>query len=354
MDDKHHQVAKLFRFRNILIPILIGFAVTGYFLLNSFDASVFKLLSWGWKSVFCLFAVLILVFLRQFAYMYRIRLLSDQKLNWRKSFDVISLWEFSSAVTPTVVGGSAVAVYFLHREKISVGRSTAIVLVATLFDELFYVIMLPLSLLITGFNQVEFLLQGYSPVIANYGIPAILLISYAVVFFLTAIIFYGVFIHPVGFKQLLTTVFSFPLLRRWKSGAVNTGDEMVITSLEFKGKKFSFWVRVFVSTVVTWSARFLVVNAIILAVLPLVAHFEVYTRQLMMWVILIITPTPGASGVAELVFSGFLGDFIPRGLGQPLALIWRLITYYPYLLLGAVVLPVWLKRVYAKNDAVQS
>lgn len=330
-----------------MLPIVIGLAVAGYLIIDSYDAAAFSQIAFGWKSVYCLIAILFLVFMRQYAYMYRIRLLSDKALSWRQSFDVISLWEFSSAVTPTVVGGSAVAIFFLNREKLALGRSTAMVLTATMFDELFYVIMLPLSILIVGYERAVYIPQADMLPLTSYGIPMVLGISYVIVLVLTLILFVGIFVKPYGFKSLLTGLFGLPGLRRWRQGAIKTGDEMILASVEFKGKPYSFWAKIFGATIITWSARFLVVNALILAVLPLSDHMVIYARQLLIWVVLLITPTPGASGVAEVIFSGFLGDFIPKGLGHPLALIWRMFTYYPYLLIGAIVLPIWLKRVYS-------
>jgi uncharacterized protein (TIRG00374 family) len=87
-----------------------------------------------------------------------------------------------------------------------------------------------------------------------------------------------------------------------------------------------------------------VVNLMIMAVIPVADHMLVYGRQLVMWVIMLISPTPGGSGIAEFAFTGFLADFIPLGLAGGLAFIWRLLTYYPYIFVGAIVLPRWLKR----------
>lgn len=56
-----------------------------------------------------------------------------------------------------------------------------------------------------------------------------------------------------------------------------------------------------------------------------------------------ISPTPGGTGVAEFAFNGFLQDFIPVGLARLLVVLWRLISYYPYLFIGAFVLPHWLR-----------
>ena len=60
-----------------------------------------------------------MVVIRDLGYMYRIRVLTDKYLSWRKSFDVIMLWEFASALTPSVVGGSGIAIFILNREKIN-------------------------------------------------------------------------------------------------------------------------------------------------------------------------------------------------------------------------------------------
>ena len=68
-----------------------------------------------------------------------------------------------------------------------------------------------------------------------------------------------------------------------------------------------------------------------------------------MWVILLVSPTPGGSGVAEYAFPIFLGDFIPPGLETALGLLWRLLSYYPYLFIGFIILPFWIRRVYLKR-----
>ena len=69
--------------------------------------------------------------------------LTDKGLTWVQAFRVIMLWEFTSAITPSTVGGTAVAVVFIHKEGMSVGKSTAVVLATSFLDELYFVIMLP-------------------------------------------------------------------------------------------------------------------------------------------------------------------------------------------------------------------
>jgi uncharacterized membrane protein YbhN (UPF0104 family) len=58
-----------------------------------------------------------------------------------------------------------------------------------------------------------------------------------------------------------------------------------------------------------------------------------------------MSPTPGGSGVAEYVFGELmspLGGSVVLTLG--LALVWRILSYYSYLIIGSVILPRWLKK----------
>ena len=145
---------------------------------------------------------LVMMAFRDLGYIIRIRILTDKKLNWRRAFDVIMLWEFASALSPSVVGGSGVAMFILNREKIPLGRSTAIVLVTALLDELFYILMVPVCILLAGWDtlfpiDLEKNLFGIS-----MGIKGIFYTGYFFITLLTSIILVSVFFAPRGFKRV--------------------------------------------------------------------------------------------------------------------------------------------------------
>jgi uncharacterized protein (TIRG00374 family) len=97
----------------------------------------------------------------------------------------------------------------------------------------------------------------------------------------------------------------------------------------------------------SWTARFLVVNFILMAFVSITLneHLIIFSRQLVMWMVLLISPTPGGSGVAEYLFGTFLTEFMQYALLVVLtSFIWRVISYYPYLFIGAFILPKWLKK----------
>ena len=73
-------------------------------------------------------------------------------------------------------------------------------------------------------------------------------------------------------------------------------------------------------------------------------HFLIFARQLIMWILMLVMPTPGGSGFVETVFTTYMAGFVPvAGFVIFMALIWRLVTYYPYLIIGSIIAPAWLK-----------
>ena len=353
MDTELNKVLRFFQLKRIIIPLVLGLGVASFLLIRDFNKDAFLQIHWSVYTFLWLFLALCLQAIRDLAYMYRLRVLTDRKISWRHSFDVIMLWEFASSITPSIVGGSAIALFIVNKEGISMGRTTAIVMITAMLDELFYITMVPVVILVIGIDNLFVSDAGF---LMNLGGEQAFIFGYIFILALTTIITSAIFISPKGFKKLIVALASLPILKRWKHKAVQTGDDIITTSREMKGKSFMFWFKAFGATVFSWSARFWVVNALIMAFrtsadqfMHIGDQFLIYGRQLVMWVILLVSPTPGGSGVAEYAFPLFLGDFIPAGLETALGLLWRLFSYYPYLFIGFFILPFWIRRVYSKK-----
>jgi uncharacterized protein (TIRG00374 family) len=335
-------IKSVFSIKRVLIPIAIGIGFSAYSLWASkFDLSVLKGIEVSLRYI--LLALLCMV-VRDMMYIIRIRFLTERQLSWKDSWHVVMLWEFASSVTPSMVGGSAFAIYFLYQERLALGKSTAIIFTTAMLDELFYILMVALLLLILGTNIV----QVGDPLPFN---PMFLFfIGYAVIIAMTVGILLGIFIAPKGIKKLLIKLFSFSFLKKWQPKMAKTGDELIAASIELKGKSLGYWANAFIATALTWTARFMVLNFLILALHPelgfhLMQQMLIFAKQLVMWVILLISPTPGASGIAELSFSAFFKHDFPEHTHAAVAVLWRAISYYPYLALGLVILPVWLRKI---------
>ena len=82
-----------------------------------------------------------------------------------------------------------------------------------------------------------------------------------------------------------------------------------------------------------------------MAFVPVSKHLVVFARQLVLWIVLIVNPTPGGSGVIEYVFKEYYSDiFSSASVIIVITLVWRIISYYMYLLLGVIIIPDWLKK----------
>ena len=199
------KILKLLKPGRIIYPIAIGLLVAGFLLFKDFNKDTFSNINWTWHSgVWCL-AALMMVALRDLAYIYRIRILTDKELTWKKGFQVIMLWEFASAVTPSAVGGSPVAIFIIHREKINIGKSTAIVMVTSLLDELFYVIMVPLVYFTVGSERIFSIaeMSSLAEMTFGYGLFSVFIIGYFIIFTYCLIILYALFYKPRVIKWLL-------------------------------------------------------------------------------------------------------------------------------------------------------
>jgi uncharacterized protein (TIRG00374 family) len=345
--SKSNKVSQLFTLKRIAIPVVIGLLVTGYMLNASTDWSEFAKVNWGIQSFIWLLGGFLMIVLRDLCYVYRIRILTDNKISWKNSFDVIMLWEFSSAVTPGVVGGTGVALYILNKEGLTTGKSASTVMLTALFDQLFYVLMVPIVILMIGTSElfpVELQKEFFGIV---FSVKGVFIIGYGVTLLFGMLFVYGIFIHPKGLMQFLVRVFRLGVLKKWQHKIEQVGDEIIQASNEFRSKSFSFWLKASMATLFSWTSRFCLINFLILAFTPTGDHLLIFARQLIMWIVMIISPTPGGAGVAEFAFEGFLAEFTPIGLAGLLAVLWRLGSYYPYLIIGVIVLPKWLKRVYA-------
>lgn len=347
--SKELNIARFFSFRRVFIPVLLGLGVGALLIFRNTELDILTNIRWNNTSYFWLFMGVLMVIFRDLGYILRLRLLTDKALSWRRSFQVIMLWEFASALTPSIVGGSAVAMFIINKERIPLGRASAVVMVTALLDELFYLITVPVVLLMISdyqvFSNSSFVVFGMT-----LNSFSLFLMGYGFMLFLSLFILYAVFIDPRKIKRFLLKLFHVRFLRKWRHGALNTGIDLVITSKEMKGKNLFFWIKAFATTFFSWTARFLLVNFLILAFMPVDNHFHIYATQMVMWIIMLISPTPGGSGIAEYIFNDFLKIFLVAGLAPVLAVIWRILSYYIYLIVGSIILPGWIQRVFRKKN----
>lgn len=344
-------VLSFFKLRRILIPLILGFGVSAYLLFwNNDGLSSIADISWTKGALMWLFVAICLMVIRDLAYMLRLRILSDNELTWKQCFQIIMLWEFASAISPGAIGGTAAAVVIMAQERLKSGLTTAIVLITSFLDELYYMIMTPIAFwaimntsLFPSFNNV-----GFDSIINTENLRTVFWSGYLFLLVWTVFLAFALFIKPEICRGLIRSIVKLPFLKRFERRANRFSDDLLVASLEFKKKPKRFWLKSMGATAISWTARFLVINCLIMLLNHVEAseHWVIFGKQLVMWILMMIALTPGASGVAEFIFPAFMGPYLPtKAISKQMSILWRVITYYPYILIGSMVLSLWLKRV---------
>lgn len=299
-------------------------------------------IEWTSQSYLWILGALLFMVSRDFFYVVRIRLLTKNQLGWKAATYVILIWEFASALTPGVVGGAAVAMFILNRETIPFGKATAIVIITAFMDNLFFVLMIPLVFLFVDAATLFPPDEGSSVFFSWW-----FWVGFSIIASVCLLLYLTIFWYPKLATRFLLFIFRIPFLKRWKFIAAEWGKDIERASKEFKQEKRSYWFKVFGSTFASWISRYLVINAILNAFLALgfIDNILVLGKQLVLWLFMLVSPTPGGSGVAEYAFGELLVTFSSSMLLlAALAILWRIISYFPYLFIGAILLPAWIRR----------
>lgn len=354
MDTSSKEIFKTLNPNKIWIPVAIGLGIVFYLFYSDPDLTAEKLKLIFDASAVPLVLAILVILARDAGYVYRIKTLTGGELTWQSSIYVIIFWEFASAVTPSIVGGTSVVVFVLMKEGISLGKSLAYVMLTAILDNLFFVLVSPIALLFT-LDELFPDTEGMELQLGN-SLQVLFLISYVLIAVYTFFMIYAVFLQPRGFKWLLLKVTSIKFLRRWRHAAGTHGDEIIQASKLLKGNRFSYWSKIIVATLLIWTARYLMLNCLVAAFtqVSLVEHVLIFCRHLMMWVTMLISPTPGSSGTAEFFFTQFFTQFL-GDYTFVTNILWRMLSYYPYLILGAIFLPKWIRRTFfqKKDDKIK-
>lgn len=325
----------------ILIPVFIGLGVVAWLFHDEFSAEVWNAIHFDSHVIICIALAWLCMIGRDFGLSWRFRAITDRQLKWHQAIRVNMLCEFTSAVTPSSVGGSTFGMIYLHREGISWGRATTLMMTTLILDESFFVIFCPILMWIIT-PEVLF---GFGDEAFTAGLRTVFWVVYAAIVLWTSFLFFGVIAKPTLIKRIINFIFRVKLMRRWQAEVVRLTDNMEATGKDLRQRSLGWWLKAFAATGLSWSSRYLVVNMLFLAFVPAASQLVIFGRQFVVWIVLTISPTPGGSGVSEWLFTEYYGDMIhDYGLAVIIALFWRIISYYIYLIIGACIVPGWVRQ----------
>lgn len=326
--------------KTIKLPIVISLALSISLILIilyfTLDAQTITYLTTTTIRYEFFLAAIIIEFAYWILWGLRIKILS----NATETSTNIGLWEstkivfanlFLANITPSMAGGEPVRIYLLNKNGLSTGSATAVVLGERLIDAIFLVLCFPFAFLI---------LRNY----IDAG-PLQTAISIAVAVFIIAIvIFFYVLLRPEKTKNVLQ--FIGKKIGRISKNKQKT--EVTITRIGVEVDNFHksmlFFLRkgrktLFVASLVTvlfWVTGWLVPPLLLMG-LGLGPHLIESTASQVLLIIIVMMPTtPGSAGVTEGGAAALYSLFVSSSLLGVFVLLFRFVTYYLGLIVGAI------------------
>jgi glycosyltransferase 2 family protein len=343
-EAENRRFVRSMRPSRMLLPVVLGLVAVSYLFYRQFDLEQFRTIDWTGHAFFWIGASFLLLVVRHFFYAFRLRSITNEVFSWRKCMELIVLWEFSSALTPTSKGGPFVMLFALTRENLSGGRTTAAIFYTMVCDAGFFVLLLPVLLGLYGPSMLYPGTTSYGEVNLASGA---FFITYSLMAVYWIVLTFFLFIRPSYAKYVLSRLARLSFLKRFEPKLRKLGVEFELTAAEMRRQDWRYHLKVIAGTIGAWTCKFAMINCLIIALVPSTpidgfTQAFIYARMVAMFIIMAFSPTPGGAGLAEMALVGFISDYVPAGIALVVALLWRGMAYYGYLLLGAVVVPAWI------------
>lgn len=267
----------------------------------------------------------------------KIRYLASNTLSWMAAVRIVLAWDFTSAVTPSTIGGAPMATLVMTRENMKLGDAGAITLYSVFLDQLWFSIAVPILLISSIFFEVVPAEAGF---VGDLSMALIYtgLISYA------GLLAYGVLVNPSAIKKVLNKIFKLPLLLRFGEKMEVEAENLEKYAHQLKKKPSSFLMKAFFLSTMSWLMRIALPTIVILSLLPADEMLSIL-RSLAMNLAFLVVPTPGGSGGVEGLFVVFQGPLIEReGFIGLAVFLWRIISYYISIGLGMMATTWYLNR----------
>ncbi len=257
----------------------------------------------------------------------------DKKLSLKDCMIIHISGAFVSNVTPFASGGGPFQIYFLHKKGVNVGKASTAVVTNFLLRLFYFGILTPIFLIF--FN--EYISAGVLPDYIFYlAFGMGVLISVGIIL-LTLVPQIGDKLtdYILNINKINNFIKKSYKAKRW---LVKSRRELRDFRRSFgilrKNKKSLFWGAFY--TIVFWSSMFMIMPVVLMSFGAEPHFLQAYIMQTIFYLMLPYSPTPGASGVAEIGFASLFVAFIPSDIVGLVTFGWRLFTFYTILVIGGI------------------
>lgn len=323
---------------NIIILIVITILVLYFSLKDNFEETINQIITMDLKYLLVAFILLILFWIFRSYPMYSFCKKINEDFKYKSAFQLVLRTQFFNAVTPFATGGQPYQIYYLKQVGIGYAKSTGVVL------ENFIV------------YQIALVILGIIALVCNsiFGI-------FNNVYLLQKLIALGFIINTLVIVIMFVVAFNKKMNKKLINIGINILTKLhLVKNREETLEKWDNSINEFhkgAKILLEDKKNFIgniVYNFIALCCLYLIPLFIYYamgggndinagTAIITSAYIMIIgsfVPIPGGTGGLEYGFVQFYGNFVSGGKLSAMMLVWRFITYYFGMIVGAIALNV--------------
>jgi len=321
---------------NILIIFIVTFIVLYLALKDDFDTIIYQIFTIDIKF-------LILSFLLIFAYYFlRTIVLNDiitkfkRNYSFKETFKLTLKTQFFNGVTPFSSGGQPFQVYILKKDGIKVSNATNIVVQNFIVYQIALVILGLIAVIsnhfINFFEDVQLLKN-----LVTLGFIINILVT--IVLFVLA---FTVKLNRTIGNNIIKALEKIKIIKnpdtlisKWKEYVENFHDGAIM----LLNNKKQFIKGIFYNFIAL-SALYLIPLVLLYGMgkFDLLTSYEAVITSAYVMLIGSFVPIPGATGGLEYGFIAFYGNYITGATLKSVMLLWRFITYYFGMILGAITL----------------
>jgi glycosyltransferase 2 family protein len=241
----------------------------------------------------------------------------------------------AGTITPGQAGGEPVRVHELYRSGVKLGDAAGVVIMERVLDGVVLTVIGAILMTLLA----RFFWSTFSPALFLLVVIAwILMISFLIIPVLAIR-------YPEKTKKVLMKLVNWlvPKFSWWSSStaalvelADREIDNLFTSMSRFTGASWRGLVGGGITTALFWVTEFLVASFIMMGLGLGPAVVESFFFQILIAIINMIPLTPGSSGITELSTSSLYALIIPTGMIGIFVLLWRFITFYLNIILGAI------------------
>lgn len=251
----------------------------------------------------------------------------ESPLSFRDSLSVVITNDLGSSLTPTAIGGGPIKLGMLVAKGMPGTKATFLVLLSASEDLVFYTsgILLSAYFMQNGFSAIgDFILRNE---IILFAIGFLILASVVLPRFGINIWKpLGVFV-PQRVKELTSSI---------RTKLINSLAEIKSTYARvLKTAKLKLVLSILL-LFFQWFSKFAILYVILHALNVDITAFEVIIKQWIIYMGMLLVPTPGASGGAEAAFLLLFDNNLEGDLANLVVSTWRFFTYYYVMMLSVI------------------